>query len=57
MTVDFKNTFVIRTDDENFEQALIQFLSGHCDEEKVNAVYYGLNEVGTKKVMDIVFEK
>ncbi|MER2190640.1 MAG: hypothetical protein ABS951_06730 [Solibacillus sp.] len=57
MTVDLKNTFVVRTDDENFEQALIQFLSSRCEEEKVNAAYYGLNEVGAKKVMNIVFEK
>ncbi|QPR69600.1 hypothetical protein I6G82_08450 [Lysinibacillus macroides] len=51
------NTFVIRTDDENFKQAIDQFLASHCDENKVNAACYDLNEVGAKKVMDIVFEE
>ncbi|MER2172248.1 MAG: hypothetical protein ABS938_16650 [Psychrobacillus psychrodurans] len=57
MTIDLKNTFVIRTDDENFKDALGEFLSDHCDANKVNAAYYGLNETGVKKVMEIVFEK
>lgn len=57
MTVDLKNTFVIRTDDANFKEALGQFLSEHCDVNKVNAACYDLNETGAKKVMGIVFEK
>lgn len=57
MTSDLKNTFIIRTDDENFKDALGEFLSEHCDANKVNAAYYGLNETGAKKVMEIVFGK
>lgn len=56
-TVKLDNTFVIRTDDKEFEQALIQFLSNHCDERKVNAAYFGLNEAGAEKIMAIVNEK
>ncbi len=57
MTVDLKNTFVIRTGDENFKEVISQFLSEHCDTNKVNAACYDLSETGAKKVMDIVFEK
>lgn len=57
MTVDLKNTFVIRTDDENFQDAIARFLSDHCETNKVNVACYDLNEVGAKKVMDIVFEE
>ncbi|KOS64649.1 hypothetical protein FJQ98_14240 [Lysinibacillus agricola] len=49
-------TFVIRTDDKRFDQALIEFLSNHCDNKKGNAVYFNLNKVGAKKVMAIVQE-
>lgn len=56
-TVNLDNTFVIRTDDKDFKEALGQFLSNHCDKNNVNAACYGLNETGAKKVMDIVFEK
>ena len=56
-TVKLDNTFVIRTDDKEFEQALITFLSKHCDQKEVNAAYFGLNEVGAEKVMAIVNEK
>lgn len=56
-TVKLENTFVIRTDDKAFENALIQFLSNHCDEKKVNAAYFGLNKIGAEKVMTIVNEK
>ena len=56
-TVKLDNTFVVRTDDKKFELALIQFLSNHCDVKKVNAAYFGLNEVGAEKVMAIVNEK
>lgn len=55
-TVKLENTFIIRTDDKEFENVLIQFLSNHCDEKKVNATYFGLNEVGAEKVMAIVNE-
>ena len=56
MTVDLNNTFVIQTDDENFINALRLFLSQHCDDNKVNEACYDLNEIGGKKVMDIVYE-
>ncbi|MGE8004248.1 hypothetical protein [Lysinibacillus sp. NPDC093216] len=56
MQVKLENTFVIRTDDKAFEQALIEFLSNHCDNKKVNAAYFNLNKVGTEKVMAIVQE-
>lgn len=55
--VKLENTFVIRTDDENFQEAIGQFLSEHCDKNKVNAACFDLNETGAKKVMDIVNEK
>ena len=57
MTVDLENTFVIQTDDENFKEAIGQFLSEHCDTNKVNAACYDINKEGAKKVMEIVFEK
>lgn len=54
MECNLNNTFVIRTDDEHFEEILIKFLSEHCDSNFVNAAYYHLNAKGAKKVMDIV---
>ncbi|WP_342471616.1 hypothetical protein MHH70_12430 [Metasolibacillus sp. FSL H7-0170] len=55
--VKLENTFVIRTDDENFKEEIALFLSNHCTKNKVNAAIYDLNEVGAQKVMQIVFEK
>lgn len=55
--VNLENTFVIRTDDKDFKQAINEFLSSHCDKNKVNAACYDLSKTGAKKVMDIVFEK
>ncbi|WP_197232200.1 hypothetical protein [Lysinibacillus sphaericus] len=57
MQVKLENTFVIRTDDKAFEQALIEFLSNHCDNKKVNVAYFSLNKVGAEKVMAIVQEE
>lgn len=57
MEVKLDNTFVIRTDDEKFEQALIEFLSNHCDSNNANAIYFNLNKEGAEKVMAIVQEK
>lgn len=57
MKVKLENTFVIRTDDKTFEQALNEFLSNHCDNKKVNAAYFSLNKIGAEKVMAIVNEK
>lgn len=57
MQVKLENTFVIRTDDKAFEQALIEFLSNHCDNKKVNAAYFNFNKVGAEKVMAIVQEE
>lgn len=54
MTIELKNTFVIRTDDKKFEKALISFLTEHCNDNEVNAAYFNLNEEGANKVMEIV---
>lgn len=55
-TVKLDNTFLIRTDDKNFEEALIQFLTQRCDEATANAAYFHLNEKGAEEVMKIVNE-
>ncbi|MER2126313.1 hypothetical protein [Solibacillus sp.] len=58
MTVELNNTYVIRTDDENFKEALGKFLSQHCTKESnVNAAVYELNAKGAKEVMEIVMAK
>lgn len=58
MTVELNNTFVIRTDDKNFKEALGEFLSNHCTKKSnVNATVYELNAKGAKEVMEIVMAK
>lgn len=53
-----EQTFVIRTDDKNFREALSMFISEHCDKNRqVNFAIYDLNQEGGKKVMEIVNEK
>lgn len=54
--VNLEETFVIRTDDVEFEQALIQFLIDRCDMNKINAAYFHLNGLGAEKVMEIIKE-
>ena len=54
--MELKNTYVIRTDDSDFRQALDKFLSIHCKEHNANAAVFKLNEKGAKDVMEIVFE-
>lgn len=54
--MELKNTYVIRTDDNDFRKALDKFLSSHCKESDANAVVFELNEKGAKEVMEIVFE-
>lgn len=54
--MELKNTYVIRTDDNDFRQALDEFLSSHCEEHDANAAVFELNEKGAKDVMEIVFE-
>ena len=54
--MELKNTYVIRTDDNDFRQALDEFLSSHCAERDANAAVFELNEKGAKEVMEIVFE-
>lgn len=53
-TVSLDNTFVIRTDDKYFEEALIEFLTRRCDEVCVNAAYFHLNSKGAKEIMGII---
>ena len=57
MELKLKNTYVIRTDDNDFRQALDEFLSSHCKERDANAAVFELNEKGAKEVMEIVFEE
>ena len=57
MELKLKNTYVIRTDDNDFRQALDEFLSSHCAERDANAAVFELNEKGAKEVMEIVFEE
>lgn len=55
--VELKNTYVIRTDDNDFRKVLDDFLFSHCKEHDANAAVFELNEKGAKEVMGIVFEK
>ena len=52
-----KNVFVIQTNDEDIKEALNEFLALRCGQNKVDAVVYELNEVGAKKVLQIVNER
>ncbi len=51
-----KNTFVLQSTDENFKEALVEFLSEYCTENEVHAAYFELNQSGSQKVMAIVNE-
>lgn len=55
--MELKNTFVLRTDDNEFKQAINGFLSDYCNDKPVNFAVYELNDVGAAKVMDIVLEE
>lgn len=56
MSVELKNTYVIRTDDDRLGKELDNFLVSHCKEKEVNAAIFDLNEDGAEKVMDVVYE-
>lgn len=53
--MELKNTYVIRTDDDNFRKALDEFLASHCEERDANAAVFEMNQKGAKEVMEIVF--
>lgn len=54
--MELKNTYVLRTDDDNFRKAFDKFLADHCKKNNVNAAVFELNGIGADKVMEIVFE-
>jgi len=54
---EMEHTFVIRTDDKDFKEAISTFLSKHCDENKVTAAIYEMAQEGGEKVMQIVNER
>lgn len=56
MRVELKNTYVIRTDDDDFRKELDKFLASHCKENSVNAAVFDMNEKGAEKVMNVVCE-
>lgn len=56
MSVELKNTYVIRTDDNEFRKVLDKFLANHCKEINVNAAVFDMSEEGSKKVMEVVYE-
>lgn len=52
-----EHTFVLRTDDTNFKEAIAIFLSTHCDKNKVNVAIYEMKQAAGEKVMQIVKER
>lgn len=54
--MELKNTYVIRTDDNDFRKKLDEFLSNHCKKHDKNAAVFKLNEKGAEEVMEIVFK-
>lgn len=54
---EMEHTFVIRTEDKDFKEAISTFWSKHCDENKVTAALYEMAHDGGEKVMQIVNER
>lgn len=52
-----KNVFVLQTNDNDFKEAISNFLTKHCKENDVKVAIYEMNEKGAEKVMKIVNEK
>ncbi|QPA61334.1 hypothetical protein [Lysinibacillus sphaericus] len=52
-----EHTFVIRTNDKDFKEAISTFLSKHCDKNKVTTDIYEMTQDSGEKVMQIVNEK
>lgn len=49
-----KNTFVIQTDDPNFQSAIDQFLHDHCQTYGLTAVVYEMDDIGGAEVMAVI---
>lgn len=56
MSVELKNTYVIRTDDNDFRKELDKFLASHCEKKGKNAAVFDMTEKGAEKVMEVVYE-
>ncbi|MEX3623749.1 hypothetical protein [Viridibacillus arvi] len=55
--MELEHTFIIKTDDKDFKEAISIFLSTHCDRNNVNAAIYELEQDASERVMQIVRNK